>query len=357
MLGSNALKRSKAVFTTLVTVATLASACGDDFDPKSAIVGVRVLGVKVETPYAKPGTQPKLSMVLVDGSPRRGTRPVNVVWFHGCKNPEGGLFFQCYPELTRRLGEAFAFKETTLDKEVPGLITLGTEAAADVPADALTSRPPSQAGAFPQGRVFVFFVACGGRVTYHPNPANSSGLPLRCVDPQSGEDLPAEEFVYGYTPIFVFDQLTNAHPSIEGFTFGGNPPATVTCQAGCPVHHECAGDRCLPVVPACHLSVEDDCPKVDFKPNIANTSAELDPITSALDEKETRESLWVEYAAVNGRFETGARVVNDPNSGWKDDYEGKFITFKSVPGEATLYASVRDNRGGQAFTSFQVLIR
>jgi hypothetical protein len=333
----------------------LAAACGDDFEPKSAILGVRVLGVKVETPYAKPATKPKLSMLLVDGSPNRGTRPVNVVWFHGCTNPAGGIFFECYPELSRRLGEAFGGKETTLDRDVPGLVSLGTETVADVPADALGR--PAQPGSIQQGRVFVFFVACGGRVTYHPAPPNSSGLPVRCVDPVTNADLPADEFVYGYTPIFVFDALTNAHPVIEGATFGGNPPATVTCEAGCPANHECAGNRCLPVVPLCTKNLEDDCPAVEFKPNILPVSAEPDPIATALDRKETREALWVEYAAENGRFESGTRVVNDPTGGWKDDYAGKFLTFKASPGEATLYAIVRDSRGGQAFTSLSVIVR
>jgi hypothetical protein len=336
----------RLVLSALAAVAALA-ACADDFDPKSAILGVRVLGVTVETPYAKPGASPKLSMVLVDGSPNRGTRPVNVVWFHGCTNPDGGIFHQCYPALSRRLGEAFGGRPAKIDHELPGLVTLGTETTAAIPADAISGRPPAQEGAFPQGRTFVFFVACGGDVGYDPAPPSSSGLPVRCTDPRTGADLPAEEFVYGYTPIFVFDQLTNLHPVIEGFTVGGNPPATVGCEAGCPAAHACSSGRCLPVLPICHASVEADCPKVEFKPTIA----------AASDRKETRESLWVEYAADNGRFESGTRVVNDPTSGWKADHGGQFIGFKAVPGEATLYAIVRDNRGGQAVTRTRVLLQ
>jgi len=345
----------------LASFFTLAlAACGDDYDPKSALVGVRVLGVKVDAPYAKPATKPKLSMLLVDGSPERGTRPVNIVWFHGCKNPKGDLYYGCYAELSRRLGETYQGRFSIIDREIPGLLTFGTEAIADVPADAITSRPPTREGAFPQGRVFVFFAACGGRVVYDPNPPNSSGLPLRCVGP-SNEDLPAEQFVYGYTPIFVFSDLVNANPVVDGFTFGGAAPANTTCGGNenkrCPADHACSGTRCLPVVPRCTKDLEKDCPSVPFKPLLSQAIAEIDPIASALDTKETRESLWIEYAALNGRFESGTRVVNDPNRGWSDEYEGKFITFKTVEGEATLFAVVRDNRGGQAFLHYDVLVR
>jgi hypothetical protein len=351
------MKRAHLFAGLFAITGSLAVACGNDFDPKSAITGIRVLGVKVETPYAKPGTTTKLSMLLVDGSSDRVVRQPKVVWFHGCKNPKGDSFLQCYPDMSRRLGEAYGGKVTVIDKEIPGLVTLGTDAVADVPADTLTSRPPAQQGSFPQGRLFVFFVACGGNVTYDPNPPNSSGLPVRCVNPQTNEDLDAQEFVYGYTPIFVFDQLTNQNPTIEGSTFGGAPPTTKTCAEGCPVGHACSGTRCLPVVAQCTTDKDTDCPTVDWKPLVARSSVEIDAVATKLDGEETTEELWVEYAAINGRFESGSRLVNDPKNGWRDDSEGKFMTFKSAPGEATLYAVVRDNRGGQAWTSFDVIVQ
>jgi hypothetical protein len=328
----------------------------------------------VATPYVKPGTQPKLEMLLVDskhravfdpksrapvdGAPAPGVREIKVVWFHGCKNPKGDLFFECYPELSRRLGEAFGGRPAKIDREIPGLVSFGTNAVADVPADTLSSRPPAQQGAFPQGRLYVFFAACGGDVTYDPHPPSSSGLPIRCVNPDSGEDLPAEEFVYGYTPLFVFQDLAHAHPTIEGATFGGAPVVLRTCDEGCPIGFECgSNNRCLPVVPRCTDSQADTCPKIAWKPIVSRASAEPDPISSALDGKPTLESLYVQYAATNGRFDKGAAVVNDPNQGWNDEHAGDFVAYGSQPGEATLFAVVRDNRGGQAWTSYDVIIR
>lgn len=350
----------RLLFAALVGSSCLAAACRDDFDPSSTITGVRVLGVKVETPYAKPGTKPKLDMLVVDGSAQRATRKPQVVWIHGCKNPKGDLFYECYPELAQRLGAAYGGRAAPIDKEIPGLVTLGPNAVADVPADTLSSRPPALPGAPPQGRVFVFFAACGGRVTYDPSPPNSSGLPIRCVDSISGEDLSADDFVYGYTPIFVFDQLTNAHPIVGGATFDGAPVSTQTCDRGCPARYACGpNDRCLPALGVCTSGKADDCAKVEFKPAVDQASAEIDPISSALDKKDVRESLYVQYAAINGRFASQGttRVVNDPNVGWKDDYGGKFVTFGSQPGVATLFAVVRDNRGGQAWTSIDVLVQ
>lgn len=339
------MKKRAILASAFALTSILAAACGDDFDPKSAVTGVRVLGVKVDSPYAKPGTRTKLTMLVADGSPDRVVRSPKIVWFHGCKNPKGDTFFECYPELSRRLGEAYQGREQTIDEEIPGLVTFGDTTTADIPADALSSRPQGVRGRIDQGRVFVFFAVCGGNVTYHPNPPSSSGLPIRCVDPQSNADESADHFVYGYTPIFVFDRFTNANPLIEGLEFSGvRPPA-------------CSGEACKPVVPLCKKDVEADCPKVTFKPIVARASVENDPVSSALDGKATTESLWVEYAALNGRFVNGTRVVNDPNRGWNEAHEGEFTTFRAASGDATLFAVVRDNRGGQAWTSFDVVIQ
>jgi hypothetical protein len=356
------MKRSAMLnaLTTGLMLSGLVVACGNTLDPASAITGLRVLGVKVDTPYAKPGTHPTLDMLVVDGSPARATRKSQIVWFHGCKNPNGDIFYECYPDLTQRLGAAFGGRAAPITKAIPGLVTLGTSAVADVPADTLTSRPPALPGAPVQGRVFVFFAACAGQVTYDPAPPNSSGLPIRCVDPQTGDDLSADDFVYGYTPIFVFDQLTNASPIITGVTFDGELVQTVTCDKGCPAKYACGpSNQCLPVLGVCHRTKSDDCGKFELKPLIDQASAEIDPISSALDQKQTRESIYVQYAAINGRFsaDTGAAVVNDPNVGWNDDYGGKFMTYGSEPGVATLYAVVRDNRGGQAWSSIDILVQ
>ena len=110
----------------LAALCTLGAACADDFAPKSAVLGVRVLGVKVDTPYARPGARPKLSMLLVDGGPGRTVREPKVVWIQGCTNPPGDIFHQCYPDLTRRLGAAFGDRPAPIGAEVPGLVTLGT---------------------------------------------------------------------------------------------------------------------------------------------------------------------------------------------------------------------------------------
>jgi hypothetical protein len=351
---------NRAILSGLALAAGIAaSACGDDFEPKSAILGVRVLGVKIETPYAKPGTDPKLEMLLVDGSPNRGARQPKVVWFHGCTNPKGDIFFECYPDMSRRLGEAYGFKETIIDKEIPGLVTFGTEARAHVPADIISSRPPSGQGALPQGRVYVFFAACGGNVTYHPNPPNSSGLPIRCVNPATNEDLPAEEFVYGFTSIFSFAELTNTNPVIEGLEFGGSRVVETSCDKGCLPGYDCgSNNRCLPVFPLCkETTLEDNCTKAKFKAIVSRASAEPDPIASLADKEPRQETLWVEYAALNGRFDPALMLVNDLNRGWQEDSYGEFRSFKSVPGEATLYAVVRDNRGGQSWASFDVIVR
>lgn len=357
------MKRASLV-TAIAAVACLAAACGNDFTPKSEIDGLRVLAVRVDTPYAKPGTKPALDMLLVDESKRK--TPPKVVWIHGCTNPKGDLYYECYPQLGERLAQAYGGQTHAIDADVDGLVTIGTKTTADVPADAITSRPPSPDGTFPQARVFVFFVACTGTVQYAPNDATAraNGLPLRCID-EAGNDLGADDFVYGYTPIFVFDQLTNAHPIARGATIGGAPASLTSCGAGgaggaagaCAPGYGCSNGRCLPVVAKCTSSNHSDCPHLDFKPLVDPASAEIDEIATILDKHETRESVWIEFAATNGRFETGARVINDPNTGWTDDFAGQFEAFDAEPGESQLYAIVRDNRGGQTWITTSVLVR
>lgn len=347
------MKASKTMFA-MVTL-TLA-ACGNDFDPQSAIVGVRVLGVKVETPYVKPGTKPKLDMLVVD----RERRAISVVWMHGCKNPKGDIFHQCYPELSRRLGEAYGGKRAPMNEEIAGLVTLGPSTTTEIPADTISSRPPTPQGSSPQGRAFVFFAACAGEVRYDParTGTDSSGLPIRCVRPGTDEDLGDGDFVFGNTPLFVFAELQHQHPVIEGIAWDGGPLLQGGCDAGCAPGYACGSkNRCLPVVDRCTASAEGDCRTKGWKPVVSRASAEPDPVASALDKTPTLESIYVQYASTNGRFENGAKVVNDPTKGWNESYDGQFRAFKASPGESTLYAVVRDNRGGQTWSSFDVIIR
>ncbi len=341
--------------TALAAALCLTAACGDDFTPKSEIDSLRVLSVRVDTPYAKPGSKPTLDMLLVDESKR--TTPAQVVWIHGCVNPRGDLYYECYPQLSQALAKAYGGQTHTIDAPIDGLVTFGTKTTADVPADTITSRPPANDGAFPQGRVFVFFVACTGTVQYAPNAPAPNGLPLRCID-EAGNDLGADDFVYGYTPIFVFDQLQNAHPIVTGSTIGGVLPALQACSAGCAPGFGCSKGRCLPVIQKCTASKHADCPHIDFDPLVDHASAEIDAIATALDHHEERESVWVEYAATNGRFEVGAKVLNDPNTGWTtDDIAGQFEAYDAQPGESQLYAIVRDNRGGQTWITTSVLVQ
>jgi hypothetical protein len=165
-------------------------------------------------------------------------------------------------------------------------------------------------------------------------------------------DLGADDFVYGYTPLFVFDGLLNQNPTVSGA-----PPAPVACAPGCADGFGCSNGRCLPVLPKCYAKNDTDCPSFPLKVGVDRASAEVDPVASALDRKETREALWVEYAATNGRFATTAKVVNDPITGWNDDYGAAFEAYEAAPGEAHLYAIVRDNRGGQTWIRTDVLVQ
>ena len=49
------------------TAFTLVAGCGSDFSPKNEINGVRILAVRADQPYARPGETVKLELLTHDG--------------------------------------------------------------------------------------------------------------------------------------------------------------------------------------------------------------------------------------------------------------------------------------------------
>ncbi|HEU4536418.1 MAG TPA: TonB-dependent receptor plug domain-containing protein, partial [Polyangiaceae bacterium] len=131
-----------ALLSRLFALAPLALAgCSDDLEPGSSLTGVRVLAVKVSEPYAAPGETLRLEMLAVDRAPGR---PLEIVWFDGCVNPPGAVFYGCYPQLAASLAEAFGGAPAPLDGSapLPPFITRGAARDLRVPADALSALPP-----------------------------------------------------------------------------------------------------------------------------------------------------------------------------------------------------------------------
>ncbi len=349
---------------TLSTV-VLFTACGGDFSPPSSIEGVRVLAVSSDKPYAAPGAEVRFELLALDGAKGRRSegqvpRSLDAVFIDGCTNPKGDLFYECYPKLTADLASAFPGGQATLEDaaNLPPFLSRGTTASVRIPADALTSHQPAAPGAPLSGRTFVFFAVCAGTLSYESG-ARDVGVPLRCRDRTTGAALGADDFVFGYSPVFVFDGVKNELPRVDGMTVEGASVGSETCkaQSDCSAGRRCTtGGVCAPVLPRCDADKEADCPSYRVAPVVSAAASEADPIASAFDAAPRREVVFTKLYATEGRFVRGAAVLYDLTGQSAPEPFGKYTAWRATRGEVRLFGVVYDSRGGVAWKSFDVVV-
>ena len=361
--------------------------CGSAFVPQSQIESLRVLAVKLDTPYAKPGASVHLDMLYYDGSRRafdpsgKRIRAVNVLWIGGCDDPIGDLYYACFPVLARQFASASALaagasggppgggsggaggagggvggtsplKRVMCGASPPVLQTktlgLGSGFTMDIPADIITRRPPPSPTDTPYGLSYAFFAACGGYLG--PAAANGDeaggGLPIGCYDCATDEALGPDDFVIGYTPVYAYDMLTDTNPIVSGGTFDG-ALQDKTCDQGCPAGTACGSSGlCLPLVPHCTSQKLADCASFDIKPTIDQKSVEKDTAAPPINGRVPDKVIWVAYFATNGSVDQQLRLVNDATMGWNEDYGTSWSPPGGTAGETRIWAIVHDNRGG-----------
>lgn len=330
------------------------SACGAEFDPPSELKTLRVLGVQKDKPYAKPGDDVIVKMLWHDASDAAG-RPIQRGFLSGCFNPIGDLYTGCFASLGDP--SQIAFEVGTSD-----------EFTFTIPEDIITSRPPPPDPKQPRyGLAYLFFAACAGALV-PVEPTADAGFPLRCLD-EEGTPLGPEDFVAGYSQVYVFDEFTNANPIVTGFAFrdvehGADDPFTCVgdecvVEATTPVDVENVdcdgeGERC---VPAC---AEDgdalECDEFLLHPLIDRASVEPDSVTAAAYGRDYEEQMWVNYYATRGSLRSPVRLVNDATAGFNEDYGTKFYAPKE-PGPVRLFAVVHDNRGGMSWSGTTIWVK
>lgn len=357
--------------------------CTAGFDPPYEIETVRVLGVQKDLPYAKPGDTVNLSMLWHDGTVGSGQapRPIEVRWFGGCFNPPGDFYFGCYFDLL----PAFA-----------GVAHTGNTFAQPIPAATLGG--PSILQETPDGRLrgsaYVFFTVCAGHARLNdevqalvdcvnfdcllpalaqPGPANETpeaaleriepivqscttgpgcdnlldraqairDFPMVCEDSATGELLGSDDYVAGYSQMYLYQDITNANPVLAGLELDDAAPAACTCiDAACLTEPECTDP---PTVPVC---TDASCPEHSFKPLFPNgmPDAELDP----LSREGLREQMWINYYIDRGSLTHPVKLLNDATQGFNRDYVTEFHAPRE-PGPMHVWAVVHDNRGGQSW--------
>ncbi|MBM4361406.1 MAG: hypothetical protein FJ104_01905 [Deltaproteobacteria bacterium] len=366
--------------------AALAAGCGAEFDSPSELRSLRVLAVKKDRPYARPGDTVRLQMALDDASAKDGRR-VNVTWFSGCENPPGDLYAGCFLELA-----------SAPPGDLAGLFRLGEGLTFDFPIspEILSDRPPPLNPRQPPfGTAFVFFAACAGEVRLEPVDPKSPAFPIGCYTPE-GKRVGAEGFVAGYTQVFVYDGYVNRNPRITGIQIDGQR-----------VEPECIGEACIPLLeqelglvstvpgagdagapdggapdggatdggapgaPApsdpcdpvgfgcfnvCTKEDPDACPDHSVEVVVDPTSVDPNGPLEAIEDRKILEQMWVKYYVDSGKLLESTRLLNDAAEGWNEEADAKLLTPQE-PGLFHLWAVAQDNRGGADFVRVRLKAR
>ena len=377
--------RKLARSLTLVACVGLAfTGCGGaSFDDPSKIKGLRVLAVQKSAPYPKQGEQVNIKLVFWDGkSTEESPRDIVVLFLSDllglCVNPPGDLYFNCF---TPRDGGATgggipdaglpdgdAPEGGVPDAEVPdasrarestSLLASQFVAARRpdegslfqdpahvrqtnivIPSDIITKRAP---GVEPYGLAYVLFMACAGTPRLVPTVAPGK-LPFGCFD-ADGRELGADDFVIGYTSMYVFDDRSNQNPVVDDVLFDSASLAGSTTD-----------ETLVPHVPSCKESDRTKCPKHTLKPVINRAlTDELDPSARSPDDQPLREQAWVNYYITAGELKSSVRLVNDATQGWNEKNEAEY-TAPVEPGPVRVFAVVHDNRGGVAWVEGKIIV-
>jgi hypothetical protein len=181
-----------------------------------------------------------------------------------------------------------------------------------VPADIVRQRQPGQPD---YGLSFVFFAVCAGTLELAPE---QEGIPLRCVD-ESGQALGSDDFVAGYTAIYVFDDFRNQNPIVTGFRFRGQdvtPDCIGAACIGMPITAPDCAVEGAPCVPACADDGEPNCDEFTLMPVVSQESAEADEVSAASYGTAFQEQIWINYYVDRGSVSPSVKLVNDATKGW-----------------------------------------
>ncbi|HEY6556450.1 MAG TPA: hypothetical protein VI072_04225 [Polyangiaceae bacterium] len=380
--------RSFRKASTLAAALTCA-ACSPEIDRVYEVDTVRILAVQKTVDrgegqpnggsYARPGETVNFHMLWDAGSRNKDAGiPVERLWIKGCVNPKGDTFDGCADFLLEGAANPQQFieqyveirepaarpgPEDTLAVEMPGVEAL-RPAANEMPAYAL---------------YIMFFAACAGEIGFTAEGVSiqDGRLPITCK--RDGELLGPDDFVVGYSSVYIFENHNNENPLIGALQFWQDPRVAVSPfpymspPRGTEISPACAGTGCFePEDPreqdrealcAMGLCVEacpddgdiDKCPAHGVNPVLrdADQNAETDTVSA----RGSLEQLNVHYHADRGKMRSDVRVVRDGSGRWNTDNYASNYYAPAEPGFVRVWVVVRDNRGGVDWMSVPLYIR
>jgi hypothetical protein len=327
-----------------------ANACSVPFKPPSQVDGLRIVSVELDKPYAEPGDTVRLEMTLADGREDASNVP-NIIWIGGCVNPPGGSYFGCYEQLAdlfASFGQGGPPPAGTIGGG-PGVTLFETT----LPEDIVSSAPEANFD-IKVGTAFVFFVVCGGelRPVEIDGETEAASFPLGCFD-DDGTQLGPEAFVPGFTQVFVFEDLRpNANPVVNGLVVDGEtvPADTVLEAKVCSIP---AADRAQSGCAAPDEFAECDALEIDV--DVPEESAEIEPDATDAEGQPLNEVVWVSYFTNGGEFENDLKLVADATTGFVEERSTRWVPPEE-PGIYSIWAVVRDNRGGSRTVTHTVQV-
>ena len=327
------LTRAALLAASFLLPFSAVTACSSDFRPKNAVEGVRILAARADLPYARPGESVDIQVLAHDGRTGATRDSMRLFWFPAlCVDKVGMSHYGCYPILE-------ALFPTGVDL-TPSLIE-GTNHTFAVPPDALEGVVVRPGLRERHATAYAFVAACAGHLERVPRRGGlgPNQLPVGCFD-STGRELGAEDFVFGYTRVFVFEERRNAIPSLDGVTFEGQP---IDLGAGIVV------ERC---------TKEDDaaCPKLKLDVVFSDDAAEVDPENVDEDGNVGRETIYVDWFTTVGKFAGDRRILFDGRRGRPPKTAIDFIA-PPLPGRGKVWAVLHDNRGGTSWHEFPIEIR
>ncbi|HMJ14085.1 MAG TPA: hypothetical protein VK524_21860 [Polyangiaceae bacterium] len=347
--------------------------CMPEIDRVAEVDTVRVLAVQktaerdgqvVGAAYARPDETVNFHMLWDRGLIEQD---VERMWITGCVNPAGDSYIGCLPFFAENIGNLDQFREQYV-VELPA-------APRPSASDTISVQMPAADVLHPAANTHedryalytVFFAACAGDIDLSLDDVSlpDGKLPITCK--RDGRTLDADEFVVGYTSVYIYENQPNTNPFIGSLFFDSDLPITqgsLCSRTDCFTAPEpteadrdafCAQNPqlCMDACPA-DGDIE-QCPTHLLYPGVS----ELDPVNSEVDSVSQRnllEQLTVHYHATRGLMRSDVRVIRDGTGAWNRDYGSNYYAPKD-PGFVRVWAVVRDNRGGVDWISTPLYIR
>ena len=351
------MRRWRAVFTlsatTLVAFVALAAwgiaSCSPAaFQSSTVIDTVRILASRASEPRAKPGDSVTLDLLAYDGRTNQ-VPPMRLFWLPlPCINPANDAYYACFSQFgAGPAPDASAPDDagaTSLGLLKPGVdltpvLTEGSSFTLKVPSDAVIARK----GASPYGLVILFNFACAGKtielLPLDPNSQNPQQIPVGCFDSNHNQ-LGADDFVFGFTRVYVEADPTEVNPVISKVDIGGGSATRLGIDGGVATTAfeatTCGGDA-------------DTCPHHAIGPVVSPSLP-------------SNKQVWADYYATAGTFTSSARLLFGPMvtlsipSGTNDEYVSP-NTGSSIPATNFIWIVVHDDQGGADWVTVPLHIK